>query len=356
MVANEQIQYRSVGVSGLMRVRNEETYLEASIESVIDALDELIICYHECSDQTPVILERKQKEYPDKIRVFHYTPHIYVRNLTLEEFEYVYNLPDDSPHLLSTYYNFTLSKATYRYAVKIDADQIYFKSYFAKICDAYRSEKHYHLTCLEKFAGSFFDDFMQDRLGRVKLYLGNLLVVCGLFGYLFQRYTLKRISNEKGFAWVSGINLCKKEVNYVIPISYEEDDKTRPIGLYNGEMDHCFFEITDNTYYYPGKQFCSSDRSQAKGYSLIEAFHTGNISSSVFAGFLWFHMRWCKKENQGKRNIRTIPFRFLKDRTAEDLHAENMFIVPNSCWWVFYFYHSCILNYQLRKYGSLPDL
>lgn len=356
MGTNWQMQNRPIGVTGLMRVRNEEEYLEASIDSVIDALDELIICYHECSDQTPVILERKQKEYPEKIRVFHYTPHIYGHDLTLEEFDYVYNLPADSPHLLSTYYNYTLSKATYRYAVKIDADQIYFKVYFAKICDAYRSDKKYHFTFVEKFIASIFEGFMEGQLGWFKLYLGNLFIVSGLFGHIYEQYVLKWISNEKGFTWISGVNLCVSDGNYAVPLSYSKNGESRLIGLYNGEMNHCFFEVTEDTYYYPGKQFCTSDRSKPKGYSFIEAFHTGNISSSVFIGFLWYHMRWCKDENIKGGNLSTMPYSFLTKRSAEELQSENLFIVPNSCSWIFYFYHTCLLDYQLEKYGDLPDL
>lgn len=356
MEINKSILDRPVCVSGLMRVRNEEEYLEASIDSVIEALDELIICYHACTDQTPAILERKQKEYPVKIRLFHYTPQIYSHGLTLEEFDYVYNLPDDSPHLLSTYYNYTLSKATYRYAVKIDADQIYFKAYFTKICEAYRSKKCYRFTFVEKFAGSFFAHFMNGRIDGIKLILGNALILCGLFGYFYERYVLKWISNEKGFTWMRGINLCLKDGDYAISVSCMENSKSRLLHLYNGEMDHCFFEISNDTYYYPGKHFCSSDRSKSKGYSLIEAFHTGNTSSSIFVGFLWYHMRWCKKENLKGKNIHSIPYHFFAKQSAEQLAADNLFVVPYFFQKMFYFYHTCILDYQLKKYGFLPNM
>ena len=56
-----------IGVSGLMRVKNEERFVAASIDSCIDALDELVICYEECSDNTPAILEAKRQQYPEKI-------------------------------------------------------------------------------------------------------------------------------------------------------------------------------------------------------------------------------------------------------------------------------------------------
>lgn len=38
---------RPVGVSGLLRVKNDAEFLSDCIESCIDALDELIICYQD---------------------------------------------------------------------------------------------------------------------------------------------------------------------------------------------------------------------------------------------------------------------------------------------------------------------
>lgn len=61
---------RPVGVSGLMRVKNEARWVAQSIDTCIDALDELIICYQSCSDETPWIIEQKRRQYPDKIKVF----------------------------------------------------------------------------------------------------------------------------------------------------------------------------------------------------------------------------------------------------------------------------------------------
>lgn len=43
----------SNGVSGIMRVKNYAAFIEASIDSCINALDELIIVYNDCSDNSP---------------------------------------------------------------------------------------------------------------------------------------------------------------------------------------------------------------------------------------------------------------------------------------------------------------
>ncbi|MFK1890171.1 hypothetical protein ACIXEL_14470 [Bacteroides fragilis] len=122
-----------MGVSGLLRVKNDAEFLELCIDSCIDALDELIISYQKCDDDAPEIIEKKRLQYPDKIKVYFYEPLIMSHNLTKEEFEHVRSFPFDSVHLLCNYYNYTLSKVSYRFAVKIDADQIYFSAKLKKI-------------------------------------------------------------------------------------------------------------------------------------------------------------------------------------------------------------------------------
>ena len=115
---------RPIGVSGLLRVKNDEDFLSACIDSCIGPLDELIIVCQPSDDRTQQIVETKRRQYPDKIRAYSYRPRVLSHNLSVEELEYAKKLPSDSIHLLANYYNYTLSKASYRYAVKIDADQI----------------------------------------------------------------------------------------------------------------------------------------------------------------------------------------------------------------------------------------
>lgn len=132
---------RPIGVSELLRVKNDAEFLTDCIDSCIGALDELIICYQECTDNAPNIIHEKQQQYPDKIKAYFYAPPVYCHNLTDEELAYAFSLPDDSVHKLCNYYNYTLSKATYRYAMKIDSDQIYFTEKLKLYCDAYRREE-----------------------------------------------------------------------------------------------------------------------------------------------------------------------------------------------------------------------
>lgn len=60
---------RPVGVSGLLRVKNDAEFLSDCIDSCIDALDELIICYQDCTDNAPEIIRKKQQQYPDNVKV-----------------------------------------------------------------------------------------------------------------------------------------------------------------------------------------------------------------------------------------------------------------------------------------------
>ena len=136
MIINEEKLKR--GVSGIMRVKNDADFIKASVESCIDALDELIIVYNDCSDNSPQVIEEMRLKYPDRIKVYEYKHKVYSINLTKAEYEYAKSLPNNSPHLLCNYYNFALSKVTYRHAMKIDADQIYFTEKLKKTCDIYR--------------------------------------------------------------------------------------------------------------------------------------------------------------------------------------------------------------------------
>ena len=40
-------------VAGIMRVRNEGNFIHDCVESCIDALDELIVVYNDCTDNIP---------------------------------------------------------------------------------------------------------------------------------------------------------------------------------------------------------------------------------------------------------------------------------------------------------------
>ena len=92
---------RPIGVSGLLRVKNDEDFLSACIDSCIGPLDELIIVCQPSDDRTQQIVETKRRQYPDKIRAYSYRPRVLSHNLSVEELEYAKKLPSDSIHLLT---------------------------------------------------------------------------------------------------------------------------------------------------------------------------------------------------------------------------------------------------------------
>ena len=68
---------RKKGVSGIMRIKNDAQFIEASVDSCIDALDELIIVWNDCSDNSPAVIERMREKYPDKIKCYEYKHKVY---------------------------------------------------------------------------------------------------------------------------------------------------------------------------------------------------------------------------------------------------------------------------------------
>lgn len=111
---------RDEGLSGFIRARNEGEYIYQVIESWIDLLDELVIVYNNCTDNTESEIERAIKVFGSKIKAFHYLPKVYPQGSDQH-----IALSPKSINSLVFYYNFALSKTTKKYAVKIDGDIIF---------------------------------------------------------------------------------------------------------------------------------------------------------------------------------------------------------------------------------------
>jgi glycosyltransferase involved in cell wall biosynthesis len=146
-----KVSQRRPGISGYLRVRNEEQFLALAIESHLPFLDELVIVYNACTDRTSEIAAEYAQRYPDKVRVFHYEPEAYPPGTT----EFV-NLPPDSPHSLVNYYNFTLCQTTCRVAMKVDADHVIIPERINSIIRIVRSpwlHPYYHFPRFNCFLG-----------------------------------------------------------------------------------------------------------------------------------------------------------------------------------------------------------
>lgn len=90
---------RPQGISAVVRVKNEEEWIEPSLLSVSDAVDELIVVDNGSTDRTPEILARLQGTLAPKLKLF--------------------SRPELDHVALS---NFALSQASYRWALKWDGD------------------------------------------------------------------------------------------------------------------------------------------------------------------------------------------------------------------------------------------
>lgn len=290
---------RPVGVSGLLRVKNEEDFLSQCIDSCIDALDELVIVYQPSEDRTPQIIEAKRQQYPDKVRVYFYQPKVFSHNLTAKELEYAQSLPRTSIHLLSNYYNYTLSKATYRYVVKIDADQIYFPQKLQSICDAYRSQYVQKITLSEKIAywsvnlynklSIHFPSFFPLSLWEHS-WSRKVVSVC-------ERYVLKYVGRHKKMLAVSGINLFRDTSGWSVCLG----GRSLVLPPFNGVGDTLFFEPSPKTYFVPFKlPHVGADGRYAFSYIEILKKPKQRI---LYGGFLWYHLAALKSQLRKRNEI-----------------------------------------------------
>ena len=268
---------RKDGLSGLMRLKNEARFVGACIDSCIGALDELVIVYNDCTDGTPEIVESKRQQYPDKIKVYPYNYHVLSHNLTPEEFEQVQGLPDDSPQLLCNYCNYALSKATYRFAVKIDADQLYFTDEIKKWKDVCSGDSYVKWNASMISGWLFMVYFslyrrLSAKSGKPCLWmLPDRLVKHFSASYL--HYAAWRLKKGTVAVALSGFNVFKDD-RWYIPF-----DTVNAHPPYNGEGDTLIFKITDKTYF---------TRYVANRSFVIERFN--NPYKVMFGGPVWFHL------------------------------------------------------------------
>lgn len=284
---------RKLGISGLMRVKNEAQTIAQSIDSCIDALDELIITYNDSTDGSVQIIEQKRLQYPDKIIVIPYPYHIYGVDASEEEYEYAKTLPIGHPQLLASYYNNALQYVNYKYVMKIDADQIYFtqklKSLRGSIVNGIKQNK------LARFFGKVVNLFCQKRGNKriwSKWHLAHWLqyIVVPLFRKQYVEYAVSELLKGNGYLSLSGVNVLRYNDKWYSPLANKivgvSDDRVWP---YNGCGDHLVFEADEQTEYYP-YEFPILLSSSGKGL-LIEEFKHRPHTKVFLLGFYWFHFR-----------------------------------------------------------------
>ena len=276
------------GVSGLMRVKDDEEFIEQSIDSCIDALDELVIVYNGCTDKSPEIIRKKALQYGGKIKYYEYKPIVYANNLSQEEYEFIKNQPLDSPHLLANYYNFGLSKTEYKYVVKIDADQIYFTEKLVEVCDAYRATKKVLIGFIEICCFVYFYISLQV-FKRTSL---DILFKKKIIYQKYKRCLLKFIINHKIPIFLSGYNLLYCDGGWHSSLGKFIHSNVNVLPPYNGVSDHMIFRVTEKTYFTPFEQSQYAELNSYK-YSVIELFKGVRLAFPY--GFMWFHLNACRK-------------------------------------------------------------
>ena len=274
------------GVSGIMRVKNDAEFIAGSIESCIDALDELVVVYNDCTDNSAEVIETMRQKHPDKIRVFEYPYKVFGAGLTKEEYEYAKSLPDDSPSLLCNYYNFALSKVRCEYAIKIDADQIYFKENLKKWCNLVRQGNevegsfmlgkifHYYFLAYRYFSLKF-----KIRLPFMPEWLSKTVKPH------YEKFALEQMIKGKACLSFSGLNVYKDNLWYVT--LGLKNNALNVLPPFNGENDHLLFKVSNQTYY---RKFDMDyyNLISNSSYALIEEFV--HPYKPMFMGFCWFHM------------------------------------------------------------------
>lgn len=110
-------------ITAMLRIRNEGEFLEASVRSISALVDKIVLVDNLSEDRTPVIIQRLLEDYPDIAEAYYY-PHAVARvgtdHRALSEDPGAQN----SPRLLSNYYNWCLEKCKTPFVLKWDGDMI----------------------------------------------------------------------------------------------------------------------------------------------------------------------------------------------------------------------------------------
>lgn len=276
------------GLSGIMRVKNDAQFIEACVESCIYALDELIIVWNDCTDNSAEIIKKVCDKYPKKIKAFEYPHKVYSINLTKEEYEYAKSLPQSSPHLLSNYYNFALSKVSCQYVMKIDADQFYFTS---KLKYWRNRIVNYRPVPLYSILGGFIISIMIKIASVINSKYDKILIFGKqndniLLRRMYEGYSLYMFHHDKCNLSLSGLNVCKLHKDWYVSLG-GFSSVINVLPPFNGVGDHLIFKaISDNRYEPFDCKRYSLYRSN--DYNLIERFVTNKKSIPI--GFMWYHM------------------------------------------------------------------
>ena len=108
--------------SAMMRVRNEAEFLEASVRSILEMVEEVVLVDNMSEDDSPRVIAALAAAEP-RVKAFSY-PHKVAR--PGEENRQLLASPEgwSSPRLLANYYNWCMERCTQPFIVKFDGDMV----------------------------------------------------------------------------------------------------------------------------------------------------------------------------------------------------------------------------------------
>jgi len=129
-------QSKKNGITALGRFKNSADFLEISMRSILPYIDEMIMLVDTSSTDTTLdICQRLALEFPTQCKLYTYDQAVYPWNHE----KYVSN-QDNSVYALSYFYNYCMSKASYKYVMKFDDDMLCVGEDFWKICNSIRND------------------------------------------------------------------------------------------------------------------------------------------------------------------------------------------------------------------------
>lgn len=133
-------RHRTKRISAMVRVKNEEEFLYASVKSIIDCVDEVVLVDNMSIDRTPSIITRLREEYPAKVTCHQY-PHV-IGKVGKESWDLAADPRARSlPQLSANYYNWCLRRCSKPFILKWDGDMIALDSFRTALNDWRCSKK-----------------------------------------------------------------------------------------------------------------------------------------------------------------------------------------------------------------------
>lgn len=108
-------QHRKDGVSAMMRLKDDDDWIEYSLLSVKDVFDEIIVTLQNSTDKTEDII--RQLNFPN-LTIYHYPFDSWCNTPGYDKH------PPDSVYNRAYFYNWSLSKTTCKWVYKWDGDQV----------------------------------------------------------------------------------------------------------------------------------------------------------------------------------------------------------------------------------------